>query len=180
MARPPQLERRFSAFLNGSGRVGWATPELRRGCGSGAGHIDRGGGMLIVHDFKGRHEIADRAQLESLLHKRYNGGYGELIGNYNEFNITHDDELSPYLAVVVRDHIGSIHYFPAEDHPGFRAIGGEPSNDPNADIEFYIGDFAATITSPPEFLLEWDAIVSVVDAFCGSNALPQCIEWFEL
>jgi hypothetical protein len=138
------------------------------------------GSMLVVSDFKGRHEIADRVQLESLLQKRYSGGHGELVGNYNEFNLTHDDVEYPVLCIVVKDRVGAIIYFPG-DHPGFRALGRERHiYDPNDYTEFYIGEFCETITAPSIFMLEWDAITRVAEEFRSSNELPRCIEWFEL
>ena len=95
-------------------------------------------------------------------------------GNFGEFWLGEKD--SPVMVIHTNGDLAYLHYFPANDHPGFQAVGDKAAN----------GEVTFTQEGEVDFSMPLAVVVSVnqayqaATAFFQSPSLPSCIEWTEL
>ena len=86
------------------------------------------------------------------------------------------EQRHPKLVIHTNADLAYVHYFPAERHPGFQAVGGG-----NAD-----GKVTFWQEGQGEFCMPSAVVVTIEKAyaaaadFFNSRSLPGCVEWTEL
>lgn len=77
---------------------------------------------MIVEDYDSEH-VVRTAELEAVLRKRREGGI-------NSFWLSHGVDEHPKLAILVKNDIANVHYFPKERHAGFQSVAKDPGAKP--------------------------------------------------
>ena len=83
----------------------------------------------------------------------------------------------PSLAVLVKDDIACVHYFPSKEHPGFHSVGLK------ADWETmvsFVADNYEAIDVPLAMVVPWNAALLAAEEFFQSSVTPTSIKWSEL
>jgi|SRR5215471_5291929 len=127
---------------------------------------------MIVEDYDSEHDVATPDELEAALRKRFEGGI-------NSFWLSHGPDEHPKLAILVKEDLASVHYFPKERDAGFQSIAKNPGPNPYDTTVFFV--------RPTEkvWVVNY-AIIPLPDAlkaahqFAISPTLPKCIEWDRL
>src|SRR5262245_7810970 len=88
--------------------------------------------MMRIADFSSERVVADEADLETALAKRY-------AGDANAFWLWHDDGEFPALSILIKADIAYLHYFPQEGHAGFRPVGGVAGLPDGGSATFLLG-----------------------------------------
>ena len=129
---------------------------------------------MTVEDFGGFVcEVADAHALEMVLMRRH----GE---DANEFWLSHGSQRYPAIALLVKGKLAALHYFPQEQHPGFRAAGNMAGLKPGAMTSFWISAGGETVEVLNDAVMPFASALSVAKEFLISNELPQSVIWFEL
>ena len=128
--------------------------------------------MEIEH-FGGKMRCNNLETLDNLLSTRYGKGV-------NEFWIYGENKF-PHMGILVNGDFAYIHYFQAEDQPGFRSVGTVAKLNENVFSVFY------TNTIDEEIQISTDAVVlfpialaAAKEFFLNPFEMPKNLEWFEL
>jgi hypothetical protein len=126
--------------------------------------------MNIEH-MGGSVDVADLAGLEPVLKERFGDGL-------NEYWLSFEGEEFPALAVLVRDELACVHYFPADGHPGFVAL-------PRGEVAGVAGSVAfetngAEVHAPRHLIVSFSDARHAVESFLTSRARDPHMNWVEL
>ena len=101
-------------------------------------------------------------------------------GNYGAFELSHENDF-PALFVEFNRNIAYMHYFPAEEHPGYQPKDMTPDGCPNV-VHFLPikGSEADSIDMPDYALVSAETAYAVAVEFFRSPDLPRSVSWFEL
>ncbi|WP_324822877.1 Imm1 family immunity protein [Sinanaerobacter sp. ZZT-01] len=127
--------------------------------------------MRIEH-FEGKNECNHVDDIEEILIRRTDKGV-------NEFIIRGEHEF-PYMAVLVNHDYAYLHYYKADDSPGFRSIGGNINLEKEKDIIFYTNTDQEEVSIETVSVLPSSSAVQAVKQFFETCHMPKCIEWEEL
>jgi hypothetical protein len=128
---------------------------------------------MQLHDFDGHTVINTEDELLARLMSVRRGDYGA-------FMLSDTDDY-PVLSVQLNCDIAYLHYFPAEDHPGYHPRGMTPPGCTGDFHFFQTNNCEADSFDMPEY-----ALVSAVTAYAAaieffrSPNLPESIAWFEV
>ena len=115
----------------------------------------------------------DESALEDVL--RFRDGVGGGL-----FWISDDADSFPVMAIRISGSLADVHYFPDEDHPGFRAL-AEPSQQRGGTTAFiYEGcDPATGEETPSEFVLPVSTAILIAKEFHLTRTRSSAVSWFE-
>ena len=74
---------------------------------------------MIVEDFRGVVDTLSEAELEEALSKRY------CPAEVNEFLLSHAGSKYPYMAILAKQDIAVVSYFPKDQVAGLISVGGK-------------------------------------------------------
>jgi len=114
----------------------------------------------------------DEEGLETVLRKRDSRGGGQFWLS--------DAADYPCLAIRVSGDLSDIHYFPHDNHPGFRCLGGQDLP-PNGCTNFvYEGcePYAGEETEN-KFVVPFATALTVAKDFLRSKQMASSAQWFE-
>jgi hypothetical protein len=129
---------------------------------------------LTMHDFHDAVVLRDAADVRHALGIRYEHGANELW-------LAHDSRKYPVLAILLRDDVAVLHYFPEERDPGFQSRRRGAAPPATVPTEWFMSPMPADNATVPD-----DAVVPVESAleaalqFFERAELPTAIDWFEL
>jgi hypothetical protein len=129
--------------------------------------------MNVDHD-GGSANVADLAALDAVLNVRNPEGF-------NGFFIYGSDKY-PTLAILVREDIAHVTFFPGNDHPGHVAIG---NLDHDRLARFMEGDSVIfwaveNFWIAPEHVIPFENARRAAHDFFASQTLSPSLDWFEL
>jgi hypothetical protein len=85
------------------------------------------------------------------------------------------------LAIRVTGALADVHYFPNEDHPGFRCLGGDGLPDGGTTTLVFPGcDPATGEETPNEFVVSFETARRIAREFFYSRQMSPGFSWFEL
>jgi hypothetical protein len=125
---------------------------------------------MHVEDPSGAFEVADAGALEAALKKRYENDATEMW-------LYPSDDARPALGIFASGHLADVHYLPSEEHPGFRALGGE-GLDRAGTTTFYMGSEPQIV--PNRFVVPFSNALDAAREFLRTGERPGCLEWLEL
>jgi hypothetical protein len=129
--------------------------------------------MLVV-DINGEHEARELEELETLLTSRIDNGV-------NSFWLFSKNQEYPKLAIVVKEKLAVVHYFPEANHAGYQSLGSSNELDPAGKTIFCISRYRADdIEVLNSAVLLFPAALEAAKEFFSSSELPRTIKWFEL
>ena len=128
---------------------------------------------MQIHDYDGIIETNNQDELVARLHSVRRGPYGV-------FHIQRA-EAFPYISLHFNGDLAYVHYFPADDHPGYQPTSMTPPNCPG-DVHFLNidGDEAGAIDMPASTVVSTESAIQAVREFAASSFLPPSIAWVEL
>lgn len=128
---------------------------------------------MKIHDLSGSIEIDDASQLAHRLRTSRRALFGA-------FHVSRDGDL-PYISAHFNGDIAYIHYFSADDHPGFQPIDMTPDGCPE-DVHFLNtdGNEGGAIDMPASTLVDAETAVRAILEFAATGGMPKSIQWFEL
>jgi len=127
---------------------------------------------LRVQDFENTTHAASLRDVETAINKRF--------GGVNSFWLSHDDEKSPALSMLVRDDLAYLLYFPNDSHPGFASVGDVTELKRGESTIFFLDTPQQEQEILNEFVIHFSKAVEVVKEFFASKDRPRTIQWFEL
>ena len=96
------------------------------------------------------------------------------------FWLTHDDEF-PCLCIRISGDVGDVPFFPHEDHPGFRCLGGQGLPEGEWTTLLFNGcDPGHGEETPNEFVVSFSAACLIAKEFLVNAKLPANFSWLEL
>lgn len=117
--------------------------------------------------------MQDDRSLEQVLTQRDERGGGI-------FWLTLDNEY-PALVVGASGDMADVHYFPRENHPGFRCLGGDASPETGFTTLVYPGcDPSGGENVPNEFIVSFQIARAIAREFSRSGQMSDAVRWFEL
>jgi hypothetical protein len=129
---------------------------------------------MRVEDFCGvGFEIIDAHALEAALMRRH----GE---DANEFWLSHSGQRYPGISLLVKGELAALHYFPREEHPGFRAVGSLAGLNPDGMTTFWMSVSGDTIDVLNDAVMPFAFALTAAKEFLTSDGLPESVKWFEL
>ncbi|PHQ36040.1 Imm1 family immunity protein [Rhodopirellula bahusiensis] len=128
---------------------------------------------MKIDDLSGSAETDDAAQIANRLRTIR-------VDRYGAFHISGDRDL-PYISAHFNGDIAYIHYFTADDHPGFHPTDMAPPGCPD-DVHFLNtdGSEAGAIDMPASTLVDAETAIHAILEFAATGDMPQSIQWFEL
>ncbi|MFX1450750.1 MAG: Imm1 family immunity protein [Promethearchaeota archaeon] len=129
---------------------------------------------MIVSGYQTEWVVDDEHSLDNILRTRddMKGGEFWLADVAGEY---------PCLSIIIYQNLSTIHYFPKENHPGFRCLGGEGLPSGGMTIFVYQGcDPRDGIEIPNKFVVPFTTALAVAKEFFRSRKLPASVQWFEL
>jgi hypothetical protein len=116
----------------------------------------------------------DEKGLEAILRNRDGRGGGL-------FWMSDEGSANPCLAIRVSGDLCDVHYFPDDNHPGFRCLGGQDLP-PNGRTNFvYEGcDPYAGEETENEFVVAFSTALAVAKEFFRTKQMSCSVQWFEL
>jgi len=94
----------------------------------------------------------------------------------NEFHLSHEARF-PMLAILVRDRLANLHYFPDATHAGFVSIGEE---DKPGSVVFFTNTPTEEIEVSASSVVPFELAREAATQFMSSPMLPPCVRWTEL
>jgi hypothetical protein len=92
-----------------------------------------------------------------------------------------NEEMYPALAILVSGDRADVEYFPREDHPGFRCLGGQGLPKGGMTTLVYRGcDPATGEVTPNEFVVPFETARAIAREFFRSQRMSESVSWFEL
>jgi hypothetical protein len=128
---------------------------------------------MKIEDFGGAHDANSASELEKILQKRYGSGA-------NGFWLSHDNERSPAISLLVKGDLACLHYFPDELHPGFLSVGAIEELTPSETTTFFLDTPDQEQELPNSAVIRFSKAVEVAKDFYASKELPRSIRWLEL
>ena len=95
-------------------------------------------------------------------------------GDFSEFWL--GGRKFPALAIHTRGDLAYLHFFSAERHPGFQAVGDVGSGEDVTFKQKGHGDFSM----PRAFVVSIEQAYRAAAEFFTSLRLPSCVRWTEL
>lgn len=128
---------------------------------------------MKIHDLSGSFETDNAIEIVHRLRSVRSGFYGA-------FHITGDHDL-PCIPLHFNGNTAYIHYFPAEDHPGWQPTNMTPLDCPD-NVHFLNtdGTEAGSFDMPASTLVDADTAIEAILEFAASLEIPRSIKWFEL
>jgi hypothetical protein len=97
------------------------------------------------------------------------------------FWLTSDEQVYPALAMRVSGDLAEVHFFPRDNHPGFRCLGGRGLPERGWTTLVYQGcDPASGEQTPNEFVVPFETALSVAKEFFRTKQMSETVSWFEL
>jgi hypothetical protein len=120
-------------------------------------------------------QVATEAELGAVL--LFRDGVGGA-----RFWLNADDEDFPVLAIRISGDVGDVHYFPAEGHPGSRALATleGPEKDQTILLRYEGADPASGELTSRRFILPFATLLDVARSFFHVQSLPASLAWFKL
>jgi hypothetical protein len=117
--------------------------------------------------------VTNPRDIEAALSKRQASGR-------NSFWLSHGAELYPVINILVKRDVAYLEYFPSEGHPGFTSVGRSLDLMPGGHTAFFPDDTNETLQIMNEAVVPFSDALRAAQEFAISQALPKCIQWFEL
>jgi hypothetical protein len=127
---------------------------------------------MIVEDYDSEHEVTTPEELEAALRKRRDGGI-------NSFWLSHVVDEHPKLALLVKEDLASVHYFPKERHAGFQSVAKEPGPDPYGTTVFFVRP-TEKVWVVNYAIIPFSDALKAAQEFAISPTLPKSVEWDEM
>jgi len=124
---------------------------------------------MKIEDFESVVDVDNDEDIEAALAKRYGA-------DANEFWLTNENKKFPALAIMAKNALASLHYFPEEDHPGFISVG---TNATSGFSIFFING-AEEQEVPNDSIVPFSTALKVSKEFLISSDLPKSVDWMEL
>jgi hypothetical protein len=127
---------------------------------------------MKIADFQGIYQADNIHELETILMKRYGGGF-------NSFWLSYDSDEYPQIGLLVKGDLAYIHYFPKEYDAGFTSV-GTVSDLPGETTIFHLtktGDDASVLN---EAVLPFSAALRAAKEFFSAKELPTSVDWERL
>ena len=121
---------------------------------------------------RNQHAVRSDFELALILKKRDEHGF-------NSFWLKHGDEPFPTIWISTNFDHALLHYYPKEDHPGFRSLRLVSDLAPDGETMFHCA-CGIDLLMPNSSAIPLSRALDVAKEFAGSKWLPRCIEWFEL
>ncbi|MGB8364885.1 MAG: Imm1 family immunity protein [Rhizomicrobium sp.] len=128
---------------------------------------------MNIEDFRKKETVNSFEQIVAALASRY----GDEV---NAFWLRHSEGKFPALHVVVNGDFASLHYFPAEGHPGLRSIGMTNSLPSGGATTFFMTSLLEPELFPNRFVVPFSVAQEAAIEFFKGAEPPGCIHWFEL
>ena len=128
--------------------------------------------MKIEH-FGGLDYAGDLGSLDAVLTSRYGT-------NANEFWLSLEDEKFPALAILVRDDLANVHYFPEDGHPGYLLTESQPNAKTGGSTVFFTNTPSEEVEIGNEGVVPFSSALKAAHEFFSSTTLPTLEGWFEL
>ncbi|MES2951453.1 MAG: hypothetical protein V4858_23220 [Pseudomonadota bacterium] len=87
------------------------------------------------------------------------------------------DSEGPCLAVMVKNEVACVHYFPNREHPGFYSVG--PTEDWENHVSF-VADNHESTPVPVAMVIPWAKAETAAEEFFQAKGKPVSLEWREL
>ena len=118
--------------------------------------------------------VNDDKSLEAALAWRDDRGGGA-------FFLAPDQEEYPLLLIRISGDVADVQYYPQDEHPGFRCLGGDGLPEGGTTRLVYEGcDPADGEEEHNDFIVPTKTALAVAREFFGSQQLPKSVLWFEL
>jgi|SRR5215472_9672814 len=127
---------------------------------------------MRIEDYESKHDVADPADIRTVLSKRYSGR--------NTFWLFHGDEEFSEMNILVNGELAYVHFFPREGHPGLASVGTLPSLRPGEDMVFFLYNSREPIEVMNESVIPFSSAMEAAREFAISKILPKCIRWRSL
>jgi hypothetical protein len=129
---------------------------------------------MTVCDFAGSHDVTSVKQLQTILAKRYEN-------NANSVWMSHlGAGQYPTLALVVKDNLAHLSFFPKEYDAGFTSQGNMGDDLEGTTTTFFITRGGDQIWVSNDAVLPFSSALQGVKEFFRTKELPRCVEWFKL
>lgn len=132
--------------------------------------------LMIISSRQQLEKVDDEDTLAALLALRDSRGGGE-------FWVADAPGSFPCLAVVVSGGLSHVTYFPAERHPGYRALGNLDGAGPAGEFATLVWegcDPASGEQVPWRFVLPFETALTIARDFFRNRSRSGSIEWLEL
>lgn len=129
--------------------------------------------MKFEH-FLGCDECSSSDEIKDILTKQNDSGY-------NEFWISAEKQF-PLMAMLTRNDIASVHFFPEDGHPGFCGLSsGEKAFLPEEGTTvFRTNNNSEDIWVENCCVIPLEKAIKVIEEFFETDTMPEQIEWDEL
>jgi hypothetical protein len=118
-------------------------------------------------------EAHDEQALEAILRRR-DGRGGAL------FWLSDEARSFPCLALRVSGDLSDIHFFPHEDHAGFRCLGNQDLPPGGTTTFVFEGcDPGYGEETPNEFVVPFATALAVAKEFLRTKQMASWVQWFE-
>src|SRR5262245_11255891 len=115
----------------------------------------------------GNRSVDELEELLQILRSTRKGAFGEFwLG----------EPHGPSLAIHINGELAYLHYFPAERHPGFQAVGEQTANG----MVFFTQEGDAGFSMPRAVVVSVERAYQAATDFFQSLGLPGSLEWAEL
>jgi hypothetical protein len=127
---------------------------------------------MRVEDFEIGLDVTTMQELEAALSRRHGVGI-------NSFWLAHVVGGFPAINIVVKGDLAHVHYFPKEDHPGFKSVADLPGPRPRDTSVFFIAP-KEKIWVLNDGIVPFSQALKAAEEFAVSNAMPKCVRWRSL
>lgn len=129
---------------------------------------------MLVGSYHRTWDVHNEQSLELALASRDSRGGGV-------FWLEHMQDKFPKLAIRVSGDVADVHYFPTEDHPGFRVLGGKGLPEGGMTTLIFDGcDPGTGEDTPNEFVLTLETARATAMHFFQTGKRWDGVEWCEL
>jgi hypothetical protein len=130
--------------------------------------------LVTVSGCQRNWDIQDLGALQQALASRDSLG-GAL------FWLAHADDEYPTLAIRISGDVADVHFFPRDNHPGFRCLGGDGLPEGGMTTLVFEGcDPGSGEDTPNEFVVPASTACEIAAEFFRTGRMSTHVSWFEL
>ena len=131
------------------------------------------GNIVRIQDYESTIISTKDAETELFLSRRHGNGV-------NAFWLSHGNEQYPYMIILVKDGLASLHYFPRDADPGMRSSDGSSDPDSFGMTTFYLNSPSEKLDVINDSIVPFELAVEAAKQFSKSREAPSAVRWFAL
>ena len=129
---------------------------------------------VVIHHFLGENVCATIDDVENVLNQSVNG--------VNEFLIAQNNNMYPYLTVLINGLYANVTLVSSEESAGFEAFSDDTKMDfdPDGISIFYTNTPSKEIEISNDYVIPKNLAIQIAKEFVDTGNLSDCVEWDEL